>query len=76
MGDAGVGRLKPKGNGNQNGLTVNGQSYTIQNSTTYSISSSSMAVNLFNDKVNKQGKAVGHWYISIGATDATITPPP
>lgn len=75
VGDARAVHLKPKGNGNQNSLTVNGQAYTIHNSTTYDITSSSMAVNLFNDKINKQGKALGHWYISIAATDATITPP-
>ncbi len=67
-------RIKPKGNGNQNSLMVDDQVYNLQNSTTYDISSSSMSVSVFNDKVNKKGKAVGHWYISIGATDATISP--
>jgi Tfp pilus assembly protein PilX len=76
VGQARAVRVKPKGNGNQNGLTVDGQTYVIHNSTTYEITSSAMAVNLFNDKINKQGKAIGHWHISIGATDATITPPP
>lgn len=75
-GEATAVHVKPKGNGNQNGLTVDGQTYIIANSTTYDITSSSMYVNLFNDKINAQGKAIGHWYISIGATDATIVPPP
>lgn len=66
--------VKPKGNGNQNGLTVDGETYALQNGTTYDIVSTSMAVSLFNDKINKQGKAMGQWYISVGATDSTITP--
>ncbi len=66
--------IKPKGNGNQNGLTVDGQPYPLQNSTTYDITSSTMNVTVFNDKINKKGKAVGHWFISIGATDANISP--
>lgn len=66
--------VKPNGNGNQNGLSVNGQTYPLQNGTTYDISSSDMKVIIFNDKINKKGKATGHWYISIGATDAKITP--
>ncbi len=66
--------IKPKGNGNQNGLTVNGQSYSLQNSTTYNISSSTMNVTIFNDHVNKNGKALGRWFISISASDATISP--
>jgi Tfp pilus assembly protein PilX len=66
--------VKPKGNGNQNSLTIDGQTYPLNNSTAYSISSSSMNVVLFNDHINRQGKAVGRWFISIGATDASITP--
>ena len=66
--------IKPKGNGNQNSLTVDGQPYPLHNSTTYDITSSSMNVTLFNDKINKHGKAVGRWLITIGATDANISP--
>jgi Tfp pilus assembly protein PilX len=66
--------VKPKGNGNQNGLTVDGEPYAVRNGTTYDITSASMTVNLFNDKADKNGKAMGKWYISIGATDATISP--
>jgi Tfp pilus assembly protein PilX len=73
-GDAKAIRIKPEGNGNQNKLIVNDQTYSLQNSTTYDITSSSMNVSLFNDHVNKNGKALGRWYISIGASDATISP--
>ncbi|MFC1461170.1 LamG-like jellyroll fold domain-containing protein [Verrucomicrobiota bacterium] len=65
--------VKPKGNGNQNDLIVDGQVYTLSNSKTYDIESDSMTVNLYNDNVNSQGKAVGQWWISITATVATIT---
>jgi len=67
-------QVKPDSSGSQNGLTVNGQAYPINNSTTYSISSSHMNVALFNNNIDRQGKAVGNWYISIGATDASISP--
>jgi Tfp pilus assembly protein PilX len=74
VGEATAIHIKPKGNGNQNKLTVDGQAYTLHNSTTYDITSPSMNVAIYNDKINKQGKATGHWYISIGATDAEILP--
>ncbi len=68
-------RVRPKGNGNQNSLTVDGAPFTLHNSTTYLIESDNMTVNLFNDNINPQGKAVGKWYISITASGATITEP-
>ncbi len=74
VGEATAIHIKPKGNGNQNKLTVDGQAYTLHNSTTYDITSPSMNVAIYNDKINKNGKATGHWYISIGATDAEILP--
>ena len=64
--------VKPKGNGNQNDLLVNGESYPLENKTTYQILAPTMAVNLYNDNVNPQGKAVGQWWIAVGATGATI----
>ncbi len=63
--------LKPKGNGNQNSLTLNGAPYTIYNANTYEITGS-LDVRLYNDKVNPAGKAVGHWWVEITANGATI----
>lgn len=65
--------VKPKGNGNQNGLIVDGEQYTVENGNSYDIASDSMTVNLYNDNVNPSGKAVGKWWIAITAGDATIT---
>jgi len=64
--------VKPKGNGNQNELLVNGENYPLENKSLYQILSPTMAVNLYNDNVNPQGKAVGKWWIAIGATGATV----
>jgi hypothetical protein len=55
--------LKPKGNGNQNGLIINGSAYPLQNSNTYDFNGT-MTVRVWNDKISK-GKAMGHWWISI-----------
>ena len=65
-------RVKPKGNGNQNGLTVDGQPYSLENKNRYIISSNDMTVHLFNSKRNKKGKAMGKWWIDITANNATI----
>ena len=62
---------KPKGNGNQNGLVVDGQAYPLSNSETYDILSDSMTVNLYNAG-NDNGNAMGKWWIAVDATDATI----
>jgi hypothetical protein len=64
--------FKPKGNGNQNGLTVDGQTYPLVNANTYYISSSSMTVNLYNDNINPAGEAVGAWWLGVDATDANL----
>jgi prepilin-type N-terminal cleavage/methylation domain-containing protein len=64
-------RVKPKGNGNQNGLTLNGATYSLANCSTYTFQSSLMTVVVRNDKV-KNGKATGKWWIDITATDTTI----
>jgi hypothetical protein len=74
VGEATAIHIKPNGNGNQNKLTVDGQAYILHNSTTYDITSPSMNVAIYNDKIDEYGKAMGHWHISIGATDAEIIP--
>jgi hypothetical protein len=63
-------RVKPKGNGNQNSLTLDGELFILQNSKVYTIESQSMTVRLYNDHVNN-GRAMGRWWIEINATGAT-----
>ena len=65
-------RVKPKGNGNQNGLTVDGEPYSLANKHLYIISSDDLVVHLYNNKRNRKGKAMGKWWIDVNANDATI----
>jgi prepilin-type processing-associated H-X9-DG protein len=65
-------RVKPKGNGNQNGLIVDGEPYPMENKYLYTIKSEDMTVHLYNSKRNKQGKAMGKWWIEISANEAII----
>ena len=63
--------IKPKGNGNQNSIILNGQKYNLDNSTTYEFTGT-FTVRLFNDHV-KNAKAMGHWWIGIDGQTATVT---
>lgn len=71
-GPAVVVNFKPKGNGNQNGMNLDGVPYPIQNGTRYVIASQNMTVHLYNDQRNAKGKAMGKWWIEITATNATV----
>ena len=62
--------VKPKGNGNQNGLNINGVAYPLQNSNTYSFSGD-MQVRVYNDNLSG-GKAMGHWWIQVISGTVTI----
>ena len=64
-------RVKPKGNGNQNTLTVNGETYPVNNRYTYHVSGE-LNVRVWNDKPNK-GKAMGHWWISFDPACVTVS---
>ena len=64
--------LKPKGNGNQNSLTVDGQSYILVNALTHDITAKKMTVNLYYKKGDLRAKTHGHWWISVKADNATI----
>ena len=80
--------LFPKGNGNQNSLTVGGQQYSVRNGTLYCIFVNGSAeaparVHLYNatcngngggGQRNGNGKAMGRWWIEINASDAMVTP--
>lgn len=70
-------RFKPKGNGNQNSLTLDGDPFAVRNGTLYTIEplpTGSITVHLYNDKASGKGKAMGKWYIDITASCADITP--
>jgi len=62
--------VRPKGNGNQNTLNVNGSTYLLKNNKFYDFGSANMTVNLYNDNRDQWGYAMGQWYIGITATDA------
>ncbi len=56
--------VKPKGNGNQNGLIIDGAAYALQNANTYDFNGD-MQVRVWNDKVKGNLTAMGHWWITI-----------
>jgi prepilin-type processing-associated H-X9-DG protein len=62
--------VKPKGNGNQNGLKVSNVTLVLDNATRYTITSDAMNVHLYNDHAS--GKAMGKWWIEIDAMNATL----
>jgi hypothetical protein len=53
--------FKPKGNGNQNALTLDGGSYTLRNKNRYEITAVEMQVRVYND----QGHGNGHWWLNV-----------
>ena len=65
-------RLKPKGAGNQNGLTVHGEPRPLPNGRAFTVSSSSMQVYLYNRKKNGNAKAMGRWWIEVMADNVEI----
>jgi len=67
-------RLCPKGNGNQNSITVNGE--PLRNGTLYIITctaGTTMTVTLRNTNAHSNGKAMGKWWIDITASSGTVT---
>jgi len=73
--------LFPKGNGNQNSLTVGGSEYSVRNGTLYRIvvyaptePEEHAMVKLYNvsSNGNGNGKAMGRWWIEINAANAEI----
>ena len=67
-------RVKPKGNGNQNSLIVNGAVYPLLNANTYDLVSLNMNVQVFNTSRNSgNGRANGQWWLgNIAGDDVTI----
>ena len=78
-GDAVWIRFNPKGNGNQNELLIDGVSTSVQNGRVYVIEQiaddehSGMTVNLYNDKADKNGTAMGRWWIEIDSSNCKFT---
>ncbi len=64
VGGARLIRFKPKGNGNQNSMILNGEPYPLQNGRLYTIVDETMTLHLFNDQKNGDGRSMGHWWIS------------
>jgi hypothetical protein len=63
--------VKPKGNGNQNSLTLNGQVYSVNNNTTY-VFTGDLTLRVFNDHIQNT-KAMGHWWVDISANTGEVT---
>jgi hypothetical protein len=64
---------KPKGNGNDNYIMVNGKPFQCQNGKIYDLSGT-MAVHLYNDNYGTNGAAMGHWWLGVASSsDITIT---
>lgn len=72
IGQATYVRVKPKGGAHQNGLTVDGVAYDIDNNKSYEFVSDYMSVSIYNDNVDTNGMAMGQWWISIAAAEADI----
>lgn len=64
--------VRPKGNANDNALTLDGSPYTLKNGEVYDIQSPAMTVHIWNDLTNGPGRAMGQWWMMIWATDASI----
>ncbi len=64
-------RFKPKGNGNQNSLIVDGSAYALENKNIYEITSDSMDVYLYNEN-HGSGGAMGRWYVQISLSHGTV----
>ncbi len=72
FGDASTVHFRPKGNGNQNTIMLNGAPYWVENSHAYLITGNLLTVRLYNDKVNKNAKPMGHWWMEIATGSVTI----
>jgi len=60
-------RVKPKGNSNDNVMTLDGDDYELSNSETYEFEGT-MQVTIWNDHL-KNGMAMGKWWMTLEATD-------
>lgn len=65
-------RFTPKGNGNQNSLSLDGQPYEVSNGKTYVIQGGAIQTHVYNASKGG-GKAMGRWWLAVNSADATIT---
>ena len=66
-------RFRPKGNGNQNALTIDGVSYRLRNGTLYTLTAPTMTVHVYNDHNAGNGAAMGRWWLEVvSAANATL----
>ena len=65
--------FKPKGNGNQNTLLVDGEAYLLHNGSTYEITAERMTVTVYNDHIHRNGRAMGHWWLGVAAPTADFS---
>lgn len=63
--------FRPKGNGNQNSLVLDGVAYELQNGSQCELSAETMQVRVYNDKV-KNGRAMGHWWLEVVSAEDAI----
>jgi len=72
MGGATNIRIRPKGSGTQDGMTLGGQTYPMHNNTTY-LFTGDFNVKVYNDHVqHSNGKAMGKWYLEVIDGEAAI----
>ena len=64
-------KVKPKGNGNQNTFTMGGTTYELENRYLY-VFTGDLNVEIYNDKVDKKGRCMGHWWVKTGAGCAQV----
>ncbi|MFH1853375.1 MAG: hypothetical protein ABIA75_13635 [Candidatus Neomarinimicrobiota bacterium] len=64
--------VKPKGDGNQNSILIDGDNYRLHNSQTYDFISENMNVHLYNDHRDMNGHAMGRWIIGITSGNACL----
>ena len=63
--------FRPKGNGNQNGLSIDGVEYSLQNGSQCELTAETMQVRIYNDKV-RNGRAMGQWWLEVVSAEDAI----
>jgi len=71
MGGATNIRIRPKGSGTQDGMSLGGQPYPMHNNVTY-LFTGDFNVKVYNDHVHSNGKAMGKWYLEVIDGEAAI----
>jgi len=64
-------RVRPKGAGTQEGVTLGGQVFNMHNNVTY-LFTGDFNVRIYNDHIHQNGKAMGKWYLEIIDGEAAI----